>query len=215
VGLPPEFKSRGPIWIQSPPAHEPCACVGRLAARQRPTETPSGAITPPSPTLPLSGSAAWVTVRGGLVPGTMSSTVEWCPFKEPLFQDSQNLGSQGSLDMYTLHKVNTKLLSLYIYYYCTITIIIRARHNDNKVLPYYYYNNNIIIIASTNNYRKLYRNVRNSERGTRSAERASLTRDASEPDQWSVLVQEKKIINNEVYLISYIADSTLRWQLRA
>jgi len=27
-----------------------------------------------------------------------------------LFQDSQNLGSQGSLDMYTLHEVNTKLL---------------------------------------------------------------------------------------------------------
>ena len=26
-----------------------------------------------------------------------------------LFQDSQNLGSQGSLDMYTLHEVNTKL----------------------------------------------------------------------------------------------------------
>jgi hypothetical protein len=30
----------------------------------------------------------------------------------------------------------------------------------------------------------------NSERGTRSVERASLTRDASKPDQWSV--QEKK-----------------------
>ena len=26
-----------------------------------------------------------------------------------LFQDSQNLGSQGSLDMYTLHEVNTKI----------------------------------------------------------------------------------------------------------
>lgn len=26
-----------------------------------------------------------------------------------LFQDSQNLGSQGSLDMYTLNEVNTKL----------------------------------------------------------------------------------------------------------
>jgi hypothetical protein len=31
-----------------------------------------------------------------------------------LFQDSQNLGSQGSLDMYTLHEVNTKLLILFI-----------------------------------------------------------------------------------------------------
>jgi hypothetical protein len=29
-----------------------------------------------------------------------------------LFQDSQNLGSQGSLDMYTLHEVNTKLYAL-------------------------------------------------------------------------------------------------------
>ena len=28
-----------------------------------------------------------------------------------LFQDSQNLGSQGSLDMYTLHEVNTKVYS--------------------------------------------------------------------------------------------------------
>ncbi len=28
-----------------------------------------------------------------------------------LFQDSQNLGSQGSLDMYTLHEVNTKVSS--------------------------------------------------------------------------------------------------------
>ena len=27
-----------------------------------------------------------------------------------LFQDSQNLDSQGSLDMYTLHEVNNKLL---------------------------------------------------------------------------------------------------------
>jgi hypothetical protein len=67
-----------------------------------------------------------------------------------------------------------------------------------------------IIIASTKNYRKLYRNVRNSERGIQSVERASLTQDASEPDQWSD--NRKKIINNEVNLISYIADSTLRWQ---
>jgi len=29
-----------------------------------------------------------------------------------LFQDSQNLGSQGSLDMYTLHEVNTKVITL-------------------------------------------------------------------------------------------------------
>lgn len=31
-----------------------------------------------------------------------------------LFQDSQNLGSQGSLDMYTLHEVNTKLSLLHV-----------------------------------------------------------------------------------------------------
>jgi hypothetical protein len=32
-----------------------------------------------------------------------------------LFQDSQNLGSQGSLDMYTLHEVNTKIFFLYFH----------------------------------------------------------------------------------------------------
>jgi hypothetical protein len=55
--------------------------------------------------------------------------------------------------------------------------------------------------------------MRNSDRGTQSIERGLPTQDASEPDQQ--LVQEKKIINSEVYVISYIADSTLRWQLRA
>ena len=70
--------------MQKSQTHEPCEGGGRLLMRQRPTYTPSGAITPPPRALALTGSADWVTVRGGgasTVPGTMNSTVEWCPFK--------------------------------------------------------------------------------------------------------------------------------------
>ena len=69
-------------------------------------------------------------------------------------------------------------------------LLLSYTNNNNNNHYYYIIYYNFIIVASTNNQRKLYRNVRNSERVTRSVERASLTRDASEPDRWSV--QEKK-----------------------